>query len=923
MARQGKPSSQSSPSASASQSQKRNIVLFSDGTGNSAAKLNKTNVWRLFEALDKRGNEQDGQRPQLAIYDNGVGTSSFRPLMLLGGAFGFGLKRNVLELYEFLCTHYDDDAEIFLFGYSRGAFTMRMLAALIGHAGILKVGHSSDSDHRVVPPGLLRTYANDAYRRLRYEEFKSNSPFVALFRALNLARVGVWFGFRGFAPLDQIRKYRIFRSPEETSKRPADHCDIRFMGLFDTVSAYGGPVRELTKAWSILFWPMEPRDWNIGTYVRKVCHAVALDEPRDTFSPLLISEKADGGDKSTTLTVDKDVAADAQRIDQTWFPGAHGNVGGGYYNDGLSRIPLNWMVQRARRAGLRFSYHPAYTYRMSTDCCAPLHNPRKGLGGFYRYKPRSMRDLTNFQDKVKIPYPKVHESVIERMRRVPTYAPVGLDRHVEVANDLAEHRPDFTVDSTASSAASTKIVPNLSLSLQQLPKLEADPAIGKPTLSVPANQIGKQGVLAQQAGTQKASAVSLPSPPNDKRPAHVEAAWDAIWWKRVTYFVTFAMGLLIVALPVFGNQMTTLFESQFSGRLAEAAGIVSNEHDQKGCNFVTCSAVWALESASNFLPAVAGRLIDAFIAHIEVFTALLIVWLVLIAFGRYQTKLINLRLAPYWRWIVGKEAEPGPVGASTIQGFRTSPLYLRSFEHWRERIFPGIFIILLVVGTAAVGSVATGYVRDYSFTSWAYCSPNKEESGQSMPRYSLINLCNPVNGTIQEGVEYRIELTIDAYPNGEKGKYWQRTGYGDPVWLDETIKVTPKRQHEPTWWQSNVLPYVSIPFLRHPTSRLFAPTVQIGTSSPAYVKLDDPNRWGQAPGADGKHTVWTYKFTAPRSADVAYFYVNDAFLGFLPESWQFFYHNNGCSTGYVTIRAANQERANFPPQKADISCDKQ
>ena len=68
----------------------RNIVLFSDGTGNSSAKLSKTNVWRMFEALDKSG-QSDGSRPvQFAIYDNGVGTSNFRPLMLLGGAFGFG-----------------------------------------------------------------------------------------------------------------------------------------------------------------------------------------------------------------------------------------------------------------------------------------------------------------------------------------------------------------------------------------------------------------------------------------------------------------------------------------------------------------------------------------------------------------------------------------------------------------------------------------------------------------------------------------------------------------------------------------------------------------------------------------------------------------------------------------------------------------
>src|ERR1700688_2674267 len=69
----------------------RNIVLLSDGTGNSAAKVWRTNVWRTFEALDLSGNDQ------VAFYDDGVGTSSFKPMAILGGAFGFGLKRNVID----------------------------------------------------------------------------------------------------------------------------------------------------------------------------------------------------------------------------------------------------------------------------------------------------------------------------------------------------------------------------------------------------------------------------------------------------------------------------------------------------------------------------------------------------------------------------------------------------------------------------------------------------------------------------------------------------------------------------------------------------------------------------------------------------------------------------------------------------------
>jgi uncharacterized protein (DUF2235 family) len=73
----------------------KNIVLLSDGTGNSAAKLNKTNVWRVYRALDLTADNQ------IAEYDDGVGTSSFRPLALIGGAFGVGLARNVRRLYRY------------------------------------------------------------------------------------------------------------------------------------------------------------------------------------------------------------------------------------------------------------------------------------------------------------------------------------------------------------------------------------------------------------------------------------------------------------------------------------------------------------------------------------------------------------------------------------------------------------------------------------------------------------------------------------------------------------------------------------------------------------------------------------------------------------------------------------------------------
>ena len=114
----------------------KRIILLSDGTGNSSAKLFKTNVWRLYQALDLTGS--DPGAIQVACYNDGIGTSSFKPLAIIGGVFGWGLKRNVLHLYEYLCRNWQPGDEIHAFGFSRGAFTVRVLAGLIASQGIVR-----------------------------------------------------------------------------------------------------------------------------------------------------------------------------------------------------------------------------------------------------------------------------------------------------------------------------------------------------------------------------------------------------------------------------------------------------------------------------------------------------------------------------------------------------------------------------------------------------------------------------------------------------------------------------------------------------------------------------------------------------------------------------------------------------------------
>src|SRR6266852_5867068 len=134
----------------------KNIVLLSDGTGNSSSKIFKTNVWRLYQALDLT----DPQK-QIAYYDDGVGTSSFKPLAILGGVFGWGLKRNVLDIYKFLCANYKPGDEIFGFGFSRGAFTIRVVIGLILSQGLVR----GDTDAEFYQKAKM------AYRAYRAEKF--------------------------------------------------------------------------------------------------------------------------------------------------------------------------------------------------------------------------------------------------------------------------------------------------------------------------------------------------------------------------------------------------------------------------------------------------------------------------------------------------------------------------------------------------------------------------------------------------------------------------------------------------------------------------------------------------------------------------------------------------------------------------------
>jgi uncharacterized protein (DUF2235 family) len=440
----------------------RKIILLSDGTGNSAAKVWRTNVWRVFESLDLTHPDQ------IAFYDDGVGTSSFKPLAVLGGAFGYGLKRNVIDLYMFACRNYrGPDDEIFGFGFSRGAFTIRVVIGLILEQGLVK----ADSEKE------LRAKATAAYRAFRRDNFHTYWP-----RYLRPEQIARWIG------------HLIFRDDYTKADNRPDP-NVRFLGLWDTVAAYGMPVEEMARGISQWIWPWQMPDCELDGRVKRACHALSVDDERTTFHPVLWDERHE--EPLAPRTDGKRYLAD-ERISQVWFPGVHSNVGGGYPDDSVSQISLIWIMSEAKACGLQFksvAEASPQTFEHPTtaqDKDGRIYDPRSGLGGYYRYGPRSLfllgKELLSRKNTEALP--RVHESVLGRiLNDAHLYAPKGLPKRYEVVTAAGE-------------------------------------------------------VIAPEQNPYESTAQA------QARWNFQETVWNTIWWRRIVYFLTVFASLCLVIFPL-------------------------------------------------------------------------------------------------------------------------------------------------------------------------------------------------------------------------------------------------------------------------------------------------------------------------------------------------------------------------------------
>jgi uncharacterized protein (DUF2235 family) len=393
----------------------KNIVVLSDGTGNLGAKAQGTNVWALYERLE-RG---PGTPRQIAFYDDGVGSQGSLPAKLLGGAFGWGLYRNVQELYTFLVRTYVPGDALYLFGFSRGGYTVRTLAGLVARYGILKRDpFRSEADLATAIERTCRSQrATFAQARRSVRRGRAAPPTVRPPTVLPPTVLPPTVLIRG-----------LTRDDFHHTPRPGlpHGVDVRFLGVWDSVDAVGLPFDSWAEALNRVYqWRFADR--RVSPRVACARQALALDDARRTFSPNLWDESREP----------VAVEGERPRVEQVWFAGVHTNVGGGYDKDQLAYLALDWMLAEAVREGLRFAPDEHDRLRRQADPLGLMMDSRTGLGALYRPQARHVALLAR---AAGIRRPRVHASVLERCREAPLgYAPVGIARRVSLVHTTRQH----------------------------------------------------------------------------------------------------------------------------------------------------------------------------------------------------------------------------------------------------------------------------------------------------------------------------------------------------------------------------------------------------------------------------------------------------------------------------------------------------
>ena len=911
----------------------RDLIVLSDGTSNSASKPFKTNVWRLYQALNLR----DGS--QVAVFGDGVGNSSIKFLRVIGLALGFGVKRNVHNLYKFLCHNYREadleqkrDADrIWMFGFSRGAFTVRVLAGLIDSQGLVTFKTESELNQNAIA----------AYRAYRAEAFKTKIPWVRAGRAIRDKLIHLWRKATGGKQYDKDSNRKV---------------RIHFMGVWDTVAAYGLPIDELTIAVDKWVWPMKFDKTDLLLSVDNARQACGLDDERRTFHPIPWSEDAEKKiqkEQEERVARGEERTVPDHRLLQVWFPGMHADVGGGYPDDGLSLVPLCWMIDEAAAKGLNFEEEILKTYRAQASPTGRLYDSRAGGGVLWRYQPRNVQLLMDDRrDNVspdKTIMPTVHHCAITRMTYGNDgYAPISLPLNFNI----------LLPDNSSVAFDEGDVERRLDKTKQDLAAAKDDEVLKH-----------KETVLTDLQALMRRK-------DDWPRSDYFDLVLDTVWLRRCVYFVTLGLVLIALVYPVIYQALgwddnSTKGNQIASGTLTYFAGLVKGVLPAFVTPWVdaaTRSGPWAIaivlgfvfslalssflqfrihdraRGAWNIQPETGGDKINRlkltgqrrglatmtflFLAAALVSLAVVdehpyrVIW-----FGIFAAATVASAIV--WRRRVKKpEDDVNPShprwALSYARKLRKNPDLVKAYRWVAQTGGPAFFII--IVAWLAIGGLNLGLFNLQS-TAGKFCLPNVDyaeatskliaagryEKLGTKENIDLTSLCAPTGLWLIAGSEYRIQV--------EQTEPWF-----DRTWPADVIGFTPGWRHTlftplKRWWLKNWFqPIVRVGNIGNYEYPLF-PTSPLPKVDFKACKPKSPPRTKEAMDIQLKcekdngivrNKVLIADIT-PNSTGELYFYVNDAVLA-IPFLHDRFYRNNIGKAKVTVTRTIAPATIDFRPE---------
>lgn len=369
----------------------KRLVFCFDGTWNRLSADEATNVVLTAASIERQAPDAT----QIIHYDEGVGTGPWERIR--GGVFGWGLIENVREAYRFLIFNYDPGDEIFVFGFSRGAFSARSFVGFARHVGVLRRLHAARIDE-----------ALDLYRQ-RLAGVDGASDRMRRFRADYSDTICV-------GHFDNEWRCHNVDGYAAGSAHP---LTIKYLGLWDTVGALGWPALMPLDSW--LNRKHNYHDVSIDDFVQNARHAVAIDERRALFPVTLLGDL-------TALNAARGFASEDPKApyQEKWFPGTHGSIGGGGDVRGLSDGALAWIIKGAKVAGLVLDReYGTRIHGFCPDALAPLNNVRSPGRDFTRIKLKDRKGPVNLSE-VAIPVVRRWHAPAHSLPEQEQYRPATL-----------------------------------------------------------------------------------------------------------------------------------------------------------------------------------------------------------------------------------------------------------------------------------------------------------------------------------------------------------------------------------------------------------------------------------------------------------------------------------------------------------------